>query len=159
MRIRIVGVGRIKERYWLDGMAEYQKRLGPYARLELVQVQDEATPDRASAAECEQVKAREGERILKVLGPSEFVVALDLTGQQVSSEELAAWLKERGLKGQSQIAFVIGGSLGLAPAVLQRAQLRLSLSRLTLPHQMVPLLLLEQLYRAFKINEGAPYHK
>jgi 23S rRNA (pseudouridine1915-N3)-methyltransferase len=159
LRIRIVGVGRIKERYWLDGMQEYQKRLGPYARVEVVHVPDEPTPDRASAAEMEQIKAREGERILKVLGGNEFVVALDLAGQQVSSEELAGWLQERALRGQSQVALVVGGSLGLAPAVLQRAQWRWCLSRLTLPHQMVPLVLLEQLYRAFKIHEGSPYHK
>lgn len=154
-----MGVGKIKERYWLEGMAEYQKRLSPYAKLEVVHVADEPTPERASPAEMEQTKAREGERIVKVLSPGDFVVALDLGGKQPSSEELAEWLGERAVRGQSQIAFVIGGSLGLAPAVLERAQQRMALSRLTLPHQMVPLLLLEQIYRSFKINEGAPYHK
>jgi 23S rRNA (pseudouridine1915-N3)-methyltransferase len=152
-------VGKIKEKYLTAGMQEYLKRLTPYARVELISVADEPIPDGASPAQEEQVKAREGERILQQLDGSQFVVALDGRGQPLSSEELAAFLAERALRGQSNLAFVIGGSLGLSGAVLERADYRLSLGRLTFLHQMVPLILLEQIYRGFKINRGEPYHK
>lgn len=140
-------------------MQEYLKRLSPFARVELVSVADEPTPDGASTAQEEQIKGREGERILKLLDPGQVVVVLEIQGQVWSSEELAAFVSERGVRGESSLAFVIGGSLGLASEVLQRANYRLSLGRMTLPHQMVPMILLEQIYRAFKINRGEPYHK
>lgn len=159
MRIRIVMVGRIKETYLQAAISEYLKRLGPYAKVDLVSLQDEPTPDGASPAQEEQTKAREGERILKALEPGQFVVALDGRGQMLSSEELAEFVAERGVRGQSNLAFVIGGSLGLAPEVLKRADFKLSLGRMTFLHQMVPVMLLEQVYRAFKINRGEPYHK
>jgi 23S rRNA (pseudouridine1915-N3)-methyltransferase len=159
LRIRIVMVGKVKEKYLTQGMQEYLKRLGPYARIEIVSLPDEPIPDGASAAQEEQVKAREGERLLKVLDPGQYVVAMEIRGQTLSSEELAAFLEERALRGQPNVAFVIGGSLGLAPEVLQRADLKISLGRMTFLHQMMPLILLEQIYRGFKINRGEPYHK
>ncbi|MDF2626856.1 MAG: hypothetical protein K0R39_687 [Symbiobacteriaceae bacterium] len=159
MRIKIILVGRVKEKYLLAGIEEYLKRLGPYAKVEIIYLQDEPTPDGASPAQEEQVKAREGERILAQVDQGQYVVALDLRGQTRSSEELAAFLAERSLRGQPNVAFVIGGSLGLAPQVLKRADFKLSLGRMTFLHQMVPLLLLEQVYRGFKINRGEPYHK
>jgi len=127
--------------------------------VEIISLQDESIPEGASPAQMEQVKEREGERLLKQLDASEYVVALDMRGEPLSSEELAAFLAERGLRGQSSLAFVIGGSLGLSRAVLKRADYKLSLGRMTFLHQMVPLILLEQIYRGFKINRGEPYHK
>ncbi|MFZ5816160.1 MAG: 23S rRNA (pseudouridine(1915)-N(3))-methyltransferase RlmH [Bacillota bacterium] len=159
MRIRLVTVGRIKEKYLQAGMEEYLKRLGPYAKVEVVALADEPIPENASPAEAEQVKQREGERILKALDPGQHVVVLDQRGRELSSEELAAFLEERALRGQSNLAFVVGGSLGLDRAVLERADAKLSLGRMTFLHQMVPLILLEQIYRGYKINRGEPYHK
>lgn len=159
MRIRIVMVGKVKEKYLQAGMQEYLKRLSPLAKVEVVALADEPTPDGASPALEEQIKGREGERILKALEPGQTVVALVIDGESWSSEELAGFLKERALRGQSNLAFVIGGSLGLAGEVLRRADFRLSLGRMTFLHQMVPLMLLEQIYRGFKINRGEPYHK
>jgi len=127
--------------------------------VEIISLQDESIPEGASPAQMEQVKEREGERLLKQLDAAEYVVALDMRGEPLSSEELAAFLAERGLRGQSSLAFVIGGSLGLSRAVLKRADYKLSLGRMTFLHQMVPLILLEQIYRGFKINRGEPYHK
>lgn len=152
-------VGKIKEKYLNAGIAEYRKRLGPYAKVEIFSLQDEPIPEGASPAQMEQVKEREGERLLKQLDAGEYVVALDMRGEPLSSEELAAFLAERGLRGQSSLTFVIGGSLGLSPVVLKRADYKLSLGRMTFLHQMVPLILLEQIYRGFKINRGEPYHK
>ncbi|HLN61862.1 MAG TPA: 23S rRNA (pseudouridine(1915)-N(3))-methyltransferase RlmH [Symbiobacteriaceae bacterium] len=159
MRIRIILVGKIKEKYLLAGIEEYLKRLGPLAKVEITYLADEPTPDGASPAQEMQVKMKEGERILAQLDPGQFVIAMDLRGETVSSEELAAFLAERALRGQPNLTFVIGGSLGLAPQVLQRADYKLSLGRMTFLHQMVPLILLEQIYRGFKINRGEPYHK
>ncbi|HEY8345833.1 MAG TPA: 23S rRNA (pseudouridine(1915)-N(3))-methyltransferase RlmH [Symbiobacteriaceae bacterium] len=159
MRIRILMVGKIKEKYLEAGIAEYRKRLGPYARVELLSLPDEPIPEGASPAQEEQVKVREGERLLRHLDDGTYVVALDLRGKNLSSEEFAAFLAERELRGQSNLTFVIGGSLGLSPAVLRRADFSLSLGRMTFPHQMVPLILLEQIYRAYKINRGERYHK
>jgi 23S rRNA (pseudouridine1915-N3)-methyltransferase len=159
LRIRIILVGKIKEKYLLAGIEEYLKRLGPLAKVEITYLADEPTPDGASPAQEMQVKMKEGERILAQLDPGQFVIAMDLRGETVSSEELAAFLAERALRGQPNLTFVIGGSLGLAPQVLQRADYKLSLGRMTFLHQMVPLILLEQIYRGFKINRGEPYHK
>lgn len=159
MRIRIILVGKIKEKYLVAGIEEYLKRLGPLAKVELTFLPDEPTPDGASAAQEAQVKAREGERILAQIDQGQYVIALDLRGETLSSEDLAAFLAERSLRGQSNLVFVIGGSLGLAPQVLQRADFKLSFGRMTFLHQMMPLILLEQIYRGFKINRGEPYHK
>jgi 23S rRNA (pseudouridine1915-N3)-methyltransferase len=159
MQIQVVCVGKLKEKYWTDGIAEYSKRLGPYARLDIRELPDEKTPDSMSPAEEEQVKAREGERILAALKPDAHVVALAIDGETWSSEQLAAHLERQAVYGGGSIAFVIGGSLGLAPAVLARADKRLSFGRMTYPHQLMRVILLEQIYRAFKINRGEPYHK
>lgn len=159
MRIKIILVGKVRERYLLNGMQEYLKRLGPMARVEFVTVADEPVPENAGQATQEQARAAEAARALKALDASQYVVALDSRGTQLSSEELAEFLQERGLRGQSSIAFVIGGSIGLGSEVLQRADFLLSLGKMTLLHQMVPLILLEQIYRGFKINRGEPYHK
>lgn len=159
LRIRLVTVGKVKERYLQDGIQEYLKRLGPYAKVEVVTLPDEPIPDNAAPAQEEQVKQREGERILRALDPGQHVVILDQRGRNWSSEELAEFLAERALRGDSSLAFVIGGSLGLDRAVVERADSQLSLGRMTLLHQMVPMILLEQIYRGFKINRGEKYHK
>jgi 23S rRNA (pseudouridine1915-N3)-methyltransferase len=159
VRIKVILVGRIKEKYLLAAVEEYLKRLGPYAKVEIIYLADEPIPEGASAAQEQQVKAREGERILAQVDQGQYLIALDMRGQVISSEELAAFLAERSLRGQSNLAFVIGGSLGLAPAVLQRADYKLSLGKMTFLHQMVPVMILEQIYRGFKINRGEPYHK
>ncbi|OAO89074.1 hypothetical protein AXX17_ATUG04790 [Arabidopsis thaliana] len=159
MQIQIVCVGKLKERYWSDGVAEYSKRMGAYARLDIRELPDEKTPDSMSPAEEEQVRVREGERILAALKPDAHVVALAIDGETWSSEQLAAHLERQAVYGGGSVAFVIGGSLGLSPAVLSRADKKLSFGRMTYPHQLMRVLLLEQVYRAFKINRGEPYHK
>jgi 23S rRNA (pseudouridine1915-N3)-methyltransferase len=157
VRIRVIVVGKLREQFFRAAAAEYIKRLGSYARAELLEIRSE--PDGTSAADVQTAVAREGERILQAIGPDEYVVALAVKGEQASSEELAAWLKGLMLAGTSSIAFVIGGSNGLSPEVYSRAQKRISFGPMTLPHQMVPQIILEQVYRAFKINAGEPYHK
>jgi len=159
MRLGIVCAGRLKEAYWRDAAGEYKKRLSRYAELELVEVADEPAPEKLSAAQRAKAMEREGERLLAAIGPREFVVALCIDGKERASEELAADLDAWLAGGYPRVAFVIGGSLGLSPAVLARADFRLSLSRLTFPHQLARVMLLEQLYRAFKILHGEPYHK
>ncbi|WP_159888075.1 23S rRNA (pseudouridine(1915)-N(3))-methyltransferase RlmH [Paenibacillus puerhi] len=159
MHIQIVAVGKLKESYLVQGIAEYAKRLGPYAKLQLVEVPDERAPESMSAAEEAQVKQREGERLLSHLRSDAFVVALAIDGRPLSSEELSRQLQDLATYGRSHVAFVIGGSLGLAPEVLARADLKLSFGRMTLPHQLMRLVLVEQVYRAFKIMRGEPYHK
>lgn len=159
MTIQIVAVGRLKEKYLLDGIAEYLKRLGPYAKVQIVEVPDEKAPESMSAAEELQVKQREGERILAQLRPDAHVVAMAIDGETWSSDELARQLGQLGTYGRSHAAFIIGGSLGLSDAVLKRADQRLSFGRITFPHQLMRLVLVEQVYRAFKILRGEPYHK
>jgi 23S rRNA (pseudouridine1915-N3)-methyltransferase len=157
--IQIIAVGKLKEKYLVQGIAEYAKRLGPYVKLLMVEVPDEKAPETMSAAEEDIVKAREGERILAQVKGDAHVIALAIEGQMWSSEDLAAQLDKLGIYGTSHICFIIGGSNGLADAVLSRAQQRLSFSRMTFPHQLMRLILLEQVYRAVKINRGEPYHK
>ncbi|UVI30292.1 23S rRNA (pseudouridine(1915)-N(3))-methyltransferase RlmH [Paenibacillus spongiae] len=159
MQIQVVCVGKLKEKYWSDGVAEYAKRLGAYARLEIRELPDEKTPDSMSPAEEEQVRTREGERILSVLKPDAHVVALTIEGEMWTSEQLAAHLDKQAVYGGGSVAFVIGGSLGLSPAVLARADKKLSFGRMTYPHQLMRVLLLEQIYRAYRINRREPYHK
>lgn len=159
MRITVVSVGKVKEAFLKEGVDEYTKRLRPYASLRLIEVPDEPVPDRLSVREAEQIKEKEGRRLLERLRPDDYVIALALDGAMWSSEELAAELARLATYGKSQVAFVIGGTLGLSPSVLKRADARLSLSRMTFPHQLVRLILLEQLYRAFKIQCGEPYHR
>jgi 23S rRNA (pseudouridine1915-N3)-methyltransferase len=159
LHIQLLTVGKLKERYLADGIAEYIKRLGPYAKVQMVEVPDERAPETMSPAEEQQVKMKEGERLLAQLRSDTFVVALALDGQTLSSEQLAQQLDQLATYGRSQVAFVIGGSLGLSSEVLARADMRLSFGRMTLPHQLMRLVLVEQIYRACKINRGEPYHK
>jgi 23S rRNA (pseudouridine1915-N3)-methyltransferase len=159
MFIQIAAVGRLKEKYLVDGIAEYAKRLRPYVKFDVLEVPDEKAPETMSAAEEAQVRDREGERLLGLIKPDAHVVALALDGELWSSEDLAAQLDKLGTYGKSHVVFVIGGSNGLAPAVLRRAQQKLSFGRMTLPHQLMRLVLVEQVYRAVKINRGEPYHK
>jgi 23S rRNA (pseudouridine1915-N3)-methyltransferase len=159
MHIQIAAVGKLKEKYLVQGIAEYAKRLGPYVKLTLTEVPDEKAPETMSPAEEAQVREREGERLLAQLKPDAHVVALAIGGELWSSEDLADQLDKLATYGKSHVAFVVGGSTGLAPAVLQRAQQKLSFGRMTLPHQLMRLVLLEQVYRAVKINRGEPYHK
>jgi 23S rRNA (pseudouridine1915-N3)-methyltransferase len=159
MRIRIVAVGKIKEKFVQAGIDEYMKRLRPYAKMEIVEVADEKTPESLSPAEERQVKNKEGERILAHLPGDAHVIALVVEGQMLSSEELAERLGQLATYGTSQAAFVIGGSLGLGDNVLKRADLLLSFGRMTYPHQLMRLILTEQIYRAFKIMRGEPYHR
>ncbi|NGQ96113.1 23S rRNA (pseudouridine(1915)-N(3))-methyltransferase RlmH [Brevibacillus sp. SYP-B805] len=159
MQISIVTVGKLKEKYLKDGVEEYSKRLSAYCKLQIIEVSDEKAPEELSATEMEQVKRKEGERILAHLKPDQHVIALAIEGQMWSSEKLSSELDRLATYGKSQVAFVIGGSLGLSAEVLKRADVLLSFSKMTFPHQLVRLILLEQVYRAFKISRGEPYHK
>ncbi len=154
MRLDLICVGRLKERHWRDAADEYLKRLGPYARVSMIEVPDrDVTADEARALESEAAG------VLKAISEGATVVALEIGGRMRSSEELAAWLEALGTSGRSHVAFVVGGAAGLHPDVLARADERLSLGPLTLPHQLARVVLLEQLYRAFRIIRGEPYHR
>jgi 23S rRNA (pseudouridine1915-N3)-methyltransferase len=159
MNITLITVGKIKEKYLKDAIAEYSKRLSRYCKLEIIEVQDEKTPDNASEKEELQIKEKEGEAILKNIKDNMYVIALAIDGKMLSSVELAEFIKEAGIRGNSNIAFVIGGSLGLSKEVLNRADYKLSFSKMTFPHQLMRVILLEQVYRGFRINSGDPYHK
>ncbi len=159
MNIDIVCVGKVKERYLRDAIDEYRKRLSRFAKVDVIEVADEKTPEHASDTLNAQIKEKEGERILKHLRDGAFVVALAIEGDQLTSEQLAARIAQWGLPGVSHLQFVIGGSLGLDPRVLRRANMLLSFSKMTFPHQLMRVILLEQIYRAFKINAHEPYHK
>ena len=159
MNIKIIGVGKLKEKYLKQGIAEYAKRLGKFCKFEIVEVPDEKAPEKLSAAEMEGVKEKEGERILAKIRDEEYVYALAIEGKERSSEEFAQEIAQLTTYGRSDITFVIGGSLGLSPAVLKRAETKISFGRFTLPHQLMRLVLSEQIYRAFMINNGSPYHK
>lgn len=159
MQIRLVAVGKLKEKYLQQGVEEYLKRLRAYARVEIMEVGDEPVPENASTATEVQILEKEGAKIERLLKPGAFVIALALSGEMLTSEGLAGKLNHLALQGRSEITFLIGGSLGLAPSILARADYQLCLSKLTFPHQLVRLIFLEQLYRAFKINRGEVYHK
>ena len=159
MKITLVTVGKIKEKYLEAAIAEYSKRLSRYCKLEIVQVADEKTPDNASELMEKQIKEKEGERILSHIKDGAYVVALAIDGKQLSSKELADLVDGLGVRGESHIQFVIGGSLGLADSVLKRADYKLSFSRMTFPHQLMRVILLEQIYRSYRIISGEPYHK
>ena len=159
MRITMVTVGKIKEKYLKDAIAEYSKRLGKYCKLEIIEVADEKTPENASATEEDMIRQKEGERILKYIKEDAYVVALAIDGQMLSSEKLAEKIKLLGIQGTSHIAFIIGGSIGLSQEVLSRAHYQLSFSKMTFPHQLMRVILLEQVYRSYRIITGEPYHK
>lgn len=159
MKITLVTVGKLKERYWTDAVSEYSKRLSRYCRLEILQTADEKTPDHAGQALEEQIKEKEGQRILSLIPDDAYVIALAIEGVMMDSEELAAMMGQLGVKGASQIVFVIGGSLGLPRQVLKRADFQLSFSKMTFPHQLMRVILLEQIYRSYRILNHQPYHK
>ena len=156
MKIKLVTVGKLKEKYLKDGIAEYSKRISRFAAVEMIELADEKTPDRASDSENEKILNLEGNRILSKIGDREFVVVLAIEGKTLSSEEFSKQLEQASINGFSTLTFVIGGSLGLSPQVKKRANLSLSFGRLTLPHQLMRLVLVEQIYRAFTIQQGSP---
>ena len=159
MKITLITVGKIKEKYFTDAIAEYAKRLSRYCKLEIIEVADEKTPDSASEALENQIKEKEGERILSKVPDSAYVVALAIEGKQLSSEDLADKMEKWNVGGISHLVFIIGGSLGLTPKVLNRADFKLSFSKMTFPHQLMRVVLLEQIYRSFRIRNNEPYHK
>ncbi|MDP3386039.1 MAG: 23S rRNA (pseudouridine(1915)-N(3))-methyltransferase RlmH [Eubacteriales bacterium] len=159
MKITILSVGKIKEDYFRKAIAEYTKRLSAYCSLEQIEIADEKAPENLSAKEEDIIKQKEGERILSKLDPSSYLIVLDIKGKQLSSEELAEKIETLGVYGTSHLSFVIGGSLGLSDEIIKKADMKLSFSKMTFPHQLFKVILLEQSYRAFRIMKGEPYHK
>ncbi|HJC42818.1 MAG TPA: 23S rRNA (pseudouridine(1915)-N(3))-methyltransferase RlmH [Candidatus Mediterraneibacter gallistercoris] len=159
MKITLITVGKIKEKYLRDAIAEYSKRLSRYCKLEIVEVADEKTPDQASETVEENIRAKEGERILKYIKDDMYVITLEIDGKMLSSEEFAGKIESLGVQGKSSIVFVIGGSIGLGKEVLRRSDYALSFSKMTFPHQLMRVILLEQVYRGYRIINGEPYHK
>ncbi len=159
MKIRVICVGKIKEKFYRMAIDEYIKRLGRYCKPEIIEVADEKTPDNASAHEVELIKDKEGERILKNIRKDGIAIALAIEGKMLSSEQLADKISQLGVKGESHIQFIIGGSLGLSEKVLKEADMLLSFSKMTFPHQLMRVILLEQIYRSYRIIQGEPYHK
>ncbi|KIL42836.1 50S rRNA methyltransferase [Jeotgalibacillus alimentarius] len=159
MKIQIITVGKLKEKYLKQGIAEYTKRLGAYCNIEEIEVPDEKAPENLSEADMLIVKQKEGERILSKIAPDTHVITLEINGKQLTSEQLAKEIDKLATYGKSKIAFVIGGSLGLSDEVLKRSDFGLSFSKMTFPHQLMKLVLVEQVYRSFRINRGEPYHK
>lgn len=159
MNISLLTIGKLKEKYLKQGIDEYLKRLTAYAKVEVIELPDEKAPEQLSDIEMEQVKNKEGERLLAKISPDTYVIALAIEGKQRTSEELAEMIDKLATYGKSKIAFVIGGSLGLSKDVLNRADEKLSFSKMTFPHQLMRLILLEQVYRAYRINRNEPYHK
>lgn len=159
MKIKIICVGKIKEKYLKDGIAEYQKRLSRFTQFEIIELVDEKTPEKASQAENEKIMEKEANRILSKIGNRDYVIALAIEGKQYASEEFSQFVTDITIQGFSDITFIIGGSLGLHSKIKQKAHALISFGRLTLPHQLMRLVLAEQIYRAFMIQEGSPYHK
>ena len=159
MKIDICCVGKVKESAFRDMISEYSKRLSRYANLSILEVADEKTPENASEAVEEGIKKKEGERLISVIKENSFVIALAIDGKNLSSTELADKVNSLGINGISHIQFVIGGSLGLSPEVLRRADMKLSFGRMTFPHQLMRVILLEQIYRSYRIINNEPYHK
>ncbi|MGG4383763.1 23S rRNA (pseudouridine(1915)-N(3))-methyltransferase RlmH [Priestia megaterium] len=159
MNISIITIGKLKEKYLKQGIQEYLKRLSSYAKVEIIELADEKAPENLSESEMEQVKQKEGERILAKISDDTHVIALAIKGKQKSSEELAKEIDSLATYGKSKIAFVIGGSLGLSSEVMKRSNAALSFSKMTFPHQLMRLVLVEQIYRAFRIIRNEPYHK
>lgn len=159
MNISIISVGKIKEKYLRDGIDEYKKRLSRYCSIEIIEVPDEKAPENLSDKEEEQIKINEGLSILRNIKEGTFIIALDIKGKSLSSEELSDSISNLALTGKSSIAFIIGGSLGLSKEVLDKSHYKLSFSKMTFPHQLMRMILLEQIYRGFRIMKGEPYHK
>lgn len=159
MKIKCITVGKIKEKYFKTAIEEYAKRLLRYCKLEQIEVADEKAPDSLSATEIELVKDKEGERILKKIDDGDYIITLEIEGKQLSSEQLAKKISMLAVTGNSSLCFIIGGSHGLSEAVKSKSNFKLSFSKMTFPHQLMKVVLLEQIYRAFRINGGEPYHK
>lgn len=159
MKTKIIAVGKLKEKYLKDGIAEYVKRMSRFTKFEMIELADEKTPDNASHAENQRIMEKEGNRILARVSDRDYVIVLAIEGNQFSSEKFSKTLEKAILHGYSDIVFIIGGSLGLAPQVKSRANLLMSFGLFTLPHQLMRLILTEQIYRAFMIQQGSPYHK
>lgn len=159
MKITVIAVGKIKEKYYRDALAEYGKRLGRYCKLEIMEVEDEKTPDGASEAEEDRIREKEAERILKYVKEDAFVITLEIAGTMYDSVAFAEKLEKLGIQGRSHLQFVIGGSLGLHENVCRRSDMALSFSKMTFPHQLMRVILLEQIYRSYRIIYGEPYHK
>ena len=159
MNITILCVGQIKEKYFRDAIAEYQKRLSRYCKLRMIEVADEKTKENASEAENDLIRKKEGERLLKHIKDSDYCITLEIDGKMLTSEGLSKEIDRLGLAGKSSLVFVIGGSIGLDTAVLKRSDYALSFSKMTFPHQLMRVILLEQIYRSYRIMRGEPYHK
>ncbi len=159
MKITLLTVGKLKEKFFREAVGEYEKRLSRYCRLEMKETIDEKTPEKASETQREQILQKEGERILRLVPEDAFVITLEIEGHKMSSESFAGEIERLGVSGISHIVFVIGGSLGLHSAVKKRADLAVSFSDMTFPHQLMRVILLEQIYRAYRMINGEPYHK
>ena len=159
MKMTVITVGKIKEKYLKDAIAEYSKRLSKYCKLEMIEVADEKTPDHASEVVEDGIRSKEAERILKYVKDDAYVITLEIGGKQLSSEELADKIDKLGVQGTSHIIFIIGGSIGLGKEVLNKSNYALSFSKMTFPHQLMRVILLEQVYRSYRIISNEPYHK
>ena len=159
MKITLLTVGKIQEKYLKDAIAEYSKRLSKYCKLEIIEVADEKTPDNASEVVENVIRDKEGERLLKYVKDDTFVITLEIKGKMMTSEELAEKIDTLGIRGVSHIMFIIGGSIGLGEDVIKRSDFALSFSKMTFPHQLMRVILLEQIYRSYRIISGEPYHK
>ena len=159
MNITVIAVGKLKEKYLKQAIDEYAKRLSRYCKLDIIELQDEKTPDNASEKEELMIKEKEGKAILSKIKDNAYVVAMDLKGKQITSEELASFISNCGVMGNSNIVFAIGGSLGLSDEVIKRANYKICFSKMTFPHQLFRVMLLEQVYRGFRIINNEPYHK
>ena len=159
MKITLITVGKIKEKYLKDAIAEYSKRLSRYCKLEIIEVADEKTPDNASETVGDGIRDKEGERILKYIKEDAYVITLEIAGKMLTSEEMAEKIEKLGVQRTSHIIFIIGGSIGLGKEILKRSDYALSFSKMTFPHQLMRVILLEQIYRSYRIINHEPYHK
>lgn len=159
MKITVLTVGKVKEKFYRQAIEEFEKRLSRYCKLEIIEVNDEKTPERASETEEHIIKEKEAERLMKYIKDNDFVCALAIEGKQLDSVELSEKIENLGINGYSSIVFIIGGSLGLHELILKRADYKLSFSKMTFPHQLMRVILLEQIYRSYRIMNGEPYHK
>ncbi|MBU5294433.1 23S rRNA (pseudouridine(1915)-N(3))-methyltransferase RlmH [Anaerosalibacter bizertensis] len=159
MNIIIIGVGKIKEKFMQEGIKEYSKRLSRYCKLKILEVADESTPENLSEKGIEIIKEKEGKRILSKISNNSYIISLDIKGKNFSSEEFSKKIEDIALGGTNDITFIIGGSLGLSEEILNKSNLKLSFSKMTFPHQLMRMILLEQIYRGFRIMKGEPYHK
>ena len=159
MKIRVIAVGKIKEKYIREGINEYLKRLSRYCSVEIIEVEDEKTQENLTNREIDIIKDKEGKRILSKISPNSHIISLVIEGKQMSSEELANKIEDLMIEGVNNLTFIIGGSLGLSREVIEKSNLKLSFSKMTFPHQLMRIVLLEQIYRSFRIIRGEPYHK